>query len=106
MVALASLVIHIVVRLMTAFSVNYYMFIVGRMLTSVADIAWYSALYVFSEYNGTSEKRVVKFCSCRENKSCSIKTFTRLNSGRLGHNTYITVMTVMSISCQLFSGKL
>ena len=48
-VALVALLVHIVVRLITAFSVNYYMFIAGRLLTSIADIAWYTALYVFSK---------------------------------------------------------
>ena len=47
--ALAALVVHILVRILTAFSINYYMFIAGRFLTSIADIAWYSSLYVFSK---------------------------------------------------------
>ena len=56
--ALVALVVHIAARLVTAFAFNYFMFVAGRLLTSIVDIAWYSALYVFGEYHFRRRYRI------------------------------------------------
>ena len=45
--ALAVLIGHTVARLITACSLNYYMFLFGRFLLSMSDIGWYTSVYVF-----------------------------------------------------------
>ena len=49
--ALAALISHAIARLITAFSINYYMFVFGRFLLSVSTIGWYTTYYLFGRLN-------------------------------------------------------
>ena len=45
--ALVLLISQTVARLITAFSINFYMFVFGRLLLAVSALGWYTTFYLF-----------------------------------------------------------
>ena len=60
--ALVLLISQTVARLITAFSINFYMFVFGRLLLAVSALGWYTTFFLFGR-----QKNIYTYLHCKNN---------------------------------------